>query len=345
MADKYNHQYDLSKSRSALSPPHGDFLEISNTAKPRVILSDRIAGCVLGFAIGDSIGAPLEFSKGLEKGLDRITDYAPSPRKGLNAGQFTDDTQHLIIGLQSLIEYHGDLNLQDQADRLVQWYVSGDARSMGRTTQLAIENLLSGCDYGNSGINNIKNCGSLAISRLIPVALMSAINRGKYKIQRTDIKNILSITHAHRNVANMGELFNYFIQEIMYGKNPSETLDMILSENELLNKRIRNKLAKVKKLSKSDKDPMLAIEEIGNSGFVEDVVYSSIYGALKGNDFREAILISANGGGDTDSRAAFTGALYGLYVGEPNIPSDLKVRLESKSELEEMARQLFYLRK
>ncbi|MBI4154987.1 ADP-ribosylglycohydrolase family protein [Candidatus Woesearchaeota archaeon] len=366
MEDGDESKYDLPKREDASSLEYRDFLKIIKTGKPyfdtyveslsqemqslnplrrkqtkSFNYKDKLAGCILGFAIGDSMGAPLEFSKNPGK----IIDYLPSPRKGLKQGQFTDDTQHLILGLESLIEFNGDLNLQDQADRLIQWYTSGNARSIGRTTRKAIENLLSGIDYHHSGVDSINNCGSLAIPRLIPISLMSSMNRKDHKIQRADIRSILSITHAHRNVTNMGELFNYFIQEIMQGKSTEETLDMILFENQLLNKRIRNKLSKVRDLVESDKTPIIAIEEIGNSGFVEDVVFSSIYGVLKGDDFREAILISANNCGDTDSRAAFSGALFGLDIGESNIPSDLKDRLEKREELEKMAKQLFYFKK
>lgn len=312
----------------------------SNNLQPEEYL-DRLAGCVLGFAIGDALGAPVEFLQTPKI----IQGYIPSTKKGLAAGQFTDDTQHLIIGLESLIDNNGDLNLQNHADKLVQWYKSGYARSIGRTTKLAIENLLSGVDYSKSGINNINNCGSLALARLLPVSLFSSINRFDYKIIRSDIRKILSITHSHKKVENMGILMNYFIQEEMHGKSPLETIEMIISEGEFLNRNIRNSLSKIRALADSNVDPTEAIDSIGKGGFVEDVLYSAIYSALKGNDFRESVLISANGGGDTDSRTALTGALYGLYVGSLKIPLDLKKDLERKDELEQMARQIVYLRK
>jgi ADP-ribosylglycohydrolase len=308
---------------------------------PSLDYEDRLIGAVLGFAIGDALGAPAEFLK--KRGS--VSGYLDSPRKGLKRGQFTDDTQHLMIGLESLIIDNGDLNLQDQADRLITWYRSNQARSIGRTTRLAIENLISGADYTTSGINHPANCGSLALSRLLPVSLISAINRRDYKIGRKEIKRILSITHAHKDVANMGELFNYFIQTIMHGKDTRDTVDMILFESDFLNKRIRKRLSHVYDLAQSSKDPLDAIHEIGNGGYVEDVVFSSIYGALKGTDFTQAVLISVNAGGDTDSRGALTGALYGLYVGEKGIPNELKKELEKSDDLRKMSRQLFYLRK
>ncbi len=313
---------------------------------PRVIVShinypDKIAGCIIGFAIGDALGAPNEFSK-----TPRIVrGYEPSVKKGLKAGQFTDDTQHLEISLDSLLAKNGEIDLEDNAERLVRWYNSGDARSIGRTTELAIQNIKNGADYTQSGINNEKACGSLAIPRLIPYSLVSAVSAYEHKLQRGDIKRIVALTHAHKKVAQIAELFNYFIQEGMNGRSTEAAVDMIIFENDFLNKKIRRKLEKSKALAHSGMEPYQAIQEIGNSGFIEDVMFSAIYSTIKGSSFEEAVLIAANGLGDSDSRAAFAGALYGLDIGASKIPSYLKEGLERKDELEKKARQAYCMRK
>jgi ADP-ribosylglycohydrolase len=203
--------------------------------------------------------------------------------------------------------------------------------------------------YNKSGIDHINSCGALGMARLVPFSLISAINGYKTntsnKLQKKDIRKILGITHRHKKVCDMGLIFNYFIQEGMHGRSPKETIDMILFEDDFLNKKIRQKLKIAKQLSESKEDIYQTIQEIGNSGFVEDVMYSSIYSALKGSSFEESILISANGGGDSDSRAAITGALCGLETGVSEIPNHLKKGLERSEDLEKKARLLYYLRK
>ena len=302
---------------------------------------NKVKGCILGFAIGDALGAPREFLKD----SPLVSKFEPAQRKGLRLGQFTDDTQLLEMGMDSLLAAQGEIDLQDHADRLIDWYKSGIARSMGRTTELAIQNLMNCIPYTQSGIDHINACGSLALARLLPYAIFSAINRSPYKMSQLDIRNILKVTHAHKKVYDMGRLVSYFIQEIANGKSPKETLDMILFERKFLNRSIRKKLGMVKDLSESSNEGYAAIQEIGESGFIEDVVFSSLYGSLKGGSFEEAVLISANGGGDTDSRAAFTGAFYGLDVGIQNIPRLLRHGLERSSELEKKAADLYYLRR
>lgn len=301
---------------------------------------NRIKGSIVGYAIGDAIGASLEFQKTPK---EQVTDFIPSPRKGLNAGQFTDDTQHLCLSLDSLIENEGEIIIDDIATRLKSWYRSGKARSIGRTTELAILNLIKGIDPKHSGINNPGSCGSLGIPRLIPYCLLSALLSYERKLSTSDEKNILGITHSHKDVFRMGSLIHYYLQEIMYGKTPLEVTTQIVDENEFLNRKTRKKLGVVLGLADSPVDPKVAIYTIGNTGYVEDVVYSSIYSSIKGKDFKEAVLFAVNGLGDSDSRGGLTGALKGLSVGYSQLPQEWKTNVEDSSMLQEKAIKLYRL--
>ncbi len=305
---------------------------------------DKVKGAVLGFAIGDAMGAPREFSR--RPTLRPVLCYETAFTKGLQAGQFTDDTQQLEIALDSLLAYHGEINLDDLGKRLIHWYTSGEARSIGRTTESAVRNLMKGVKPSKSGIDHINACGSLAIARLVPYSLLSAISRSDYKIENNEVGKILGVTHAHKKVKNMGRLFNYFVQEVANGRTVRETLDLILFEDEFLNKSIRKKLKEIKDLADSDScNPREAIQKIGTGGFVEDVVYSAIFSAIRTVNFHEAVITSADGEGDSDSRAALTGTLSGLETGASKIPAHLKEELEGNSELEKKAAKLYYLRK
>lgn len=300
---------------------------------------NRVKGSIVGFAIGDAIGGPVEFKKEPKP----VTDFQPAHSKGLKPGQYTDDTQHLLISIDSLLSNYGAINLDDISRRLRQWYGSGEARSIGRTTEQAIQNLRRGIDPRHSGINNPHSCGSLAIPRLIPYCLLSALLPYEQKLGSADERRILGITHAHPRVAKMGSLVHYYVQEIMHGKTPGESSYQIVKENEFLNRACRKKLEEVIGLVETNVDPKVAIQTIGESGFVEDVVYSAIYSAIKGKDFRDSVLIAANGFGDADSRASLTGALKGLELGYSSIPEDLRTRVENASLLESKAKQLYDL--
>jgi len=303
-------------------------------------MREKIKGSVIGFAIGDAMGMPLEFRNDDKQ----VSGYEGNQRKCLKAGQYTDDTQHLEIGMDSAIYSKGAIDIDDIAKRLVTWYKT-DARSMGRTTGEAIQNLIQGADPTKSGIDHINACGSLAIARLLPYSLLSALRPHKEKITDADTKRILGITHAHKNVQPMGALLNYFVQEVAHGRTTKGTNDMIIFENSFLNQRLRKRLRKVRDLAESSTSSYDAIQEIGNGGHVEDVMLSAIYSAIKYGDFREAVLSSANARGDSDSRAAITGALSGLELGVLQIPDEWREGLERWKELDEKARELYCLAK
>lgn len=303
--------------------------EFNHDASP----CERIAGGIVGFAIGDALGAPLEFKK-----TGYVKDFVDSQSKGLKAGQYTDDTQHLLISLDSLLENKGNINLKDQAEKLVQWYISGEARSIGNTTRKAILKLKKGIPPETSGIKHINSCGSLALSRLLPHSLFSALCYPPQKIDRPKIRSILRITHAHPIVLDMGELVNYYIQEMVHGKSAEATTFQIISEDIFLKRKIRRKLEFI--LDNKNQPPQLMYEKIGNSGYVEEVLYSSLYSVLHGPDFKTSLLNSVNALGDSDSRGAITGLLYGLQIGYSLLPKQWKDKIEDRDLLIEKSQYL-----
>ena len=136
----------------------------------------------------------------------------------------------------------------------------------------------------------------------------------------------------------MGELINYYIQEMVHGKNAEATTYQIISEDKFLNRRIRRKLEFI--LNNKDDSLQVMFRKIGNSGFVEEIVYSSLYSVLHGLDFRSSLLNSVNALGDSDSRGAITGALYGMQVGYSLLPKQWKEKIENSNLLVEKSQNL-----
>jgi ADP-ribosylglycohydrolase len=63
---------------------------------------DKLKGCMLGLAIGDAMGAPVEF---MERGtFELVTGYRDGGKFHLRAGEWTDDTAMALCLAQSLID-------------------------------------------------------------------------------------------------------------------------------------------------------------------------------------------------------------------------------------------------
>jgi ADP-ribosylglycohydrolase len=83
--------------------------------------SDRVAGCLVGLAVGDALGAPLEFQsrrqvrKQYPEGLRDMIDSSLWKK-----GEYTDDTQMALLIAESLLQGKG-FQSSDLAQRFQTW--------------------------------------------------------------------------------------------------------------------------------------------------------------------------------------------------------------------------------
>lgn len=106
--------------REALEPAIKRLKELLNLQNPRWVpkrqqkrtVQGRFLGCLLGGAVGDALGAPVEFmtrSDILRQfGANGVTDYAPA-YGGL--GMITDDTQMTLFTVKRLYKRRGQIRL------------------------------------------------------------------------------------------------------------------------------------------------------------------------------------------------------------------------------------------
>jgi ADP-ribosyl-[dinitrogen reductase] hydrolase len=97
----------------------------------RMHRSHRVAGALVGSAVGDALGAPFEFGP-----AGQFSARFPSPARGVRTemcgggslgwepGEFTDDTQMALLVAESLVE-HGGLDEADVFDRFRTWLKAG----------------------------------------------------------------------------------------------------------------------------------------------------------------------------------------------------------------------------
>jgi len=136
-------------------------------------LSDRAAGALLGLAVGDAIGATVEF---MPPGtFEPVTDMVGGGPHRLQPGQWTDDTSMALCLAESLVEC-GGFDPLDQMQRYVRWYRDGYLSStgvcfdIGNATRAALHRFeQSGDPY--AGSEAAKTAGNGSIMRLAPVPL------------------------------------------------------------------------------------------------------------------------------------------------------------------------------
>jgi ADP-ribosylglycohydrolase len=153
-------------------------------------LKNKYTGCMLGSAIGDALGKQnegLKRSEILRKGF--ITDYGRAPEgcpgEKLKAGQYTDDTEQMLVLAGSIIECNG-FDVSDFASRIAKWGAEVQADTarkslLGPSSSIAIARLNSGVSWEEAG-SKLPSCGSAM--RVAPIGLfysdMDEIKRGAF---------------------------------------------------------------------------------------------------------------------------------------------------------------------
>ena len=99
---------------------------------------DRFRGAMLGLAVGDAMGVPLEFT--IPGSFQPVNDMIGGGPFQLEPGMWTDDTSLALCLAQSLIE-KVDFDPTDQLSRYLRWYQEGYMSVNGSCFDIGNNNL------------------------------------------------------------------------------------------------------------------------------------------------------------------------------------------------------------
>lgn len=304
-------------------------------------LCDRFCGCLLGAAVGDGLGMPVE---GLtrEEIRDRFGEVrdmiAPAPdhfHSRLSAGQYTDDTEQTLILADSIIEA-GFFDVERFAARLCEWGRCWTAdpglnRGVGWTSMTAIGELLRDRPWQEAGLAT-PTCGSAM--RTAPIGLVYHCSLDLVA-SYSDLQSLP--THSSAAARAGAVAVGVGVALSLLGFSPIRVLEMAASFSGRVDHDFARRLLFVKELL--DLDPAEALAEIGTSPMVGETVPAAFFCHLR-LEPEEALVAAASAGGDTDSIASIAGALAGASLGSGWIPERWLTRLEDRERIEKAARDL-----
>ena len=335
-------------------------------------------GCLVGGAIGDALGAPIEFdsisSIRAKYGKSGVTNYIEFDN---NYGEFTDDTQMTLFTAEGLLRaYHREVIkgiggalipithhsylrwLQTQGigvnrkniptgvydiDKgwLLQNRLLYKQRAPGNTI---IASLSSGhCGTIENPINNSKGCGT--VMKIVPVGLMF------YGQNETAFKTgceISAITHGHPSGYLSAGFLAAMIADITTGLSLMQSILNALAilkkwdgHNETL--RAVEQAISLFHNTGSRKESISAdtIEQLGSGWVAEEALAISLFASLVyEKDFMNGILLAVNHSGDCDSTGSITGNILGLINGYDTIPAEWKENLVGHDIVKQMGEDL-----
>jgi ADP-ribosylglycohydrolase len=310
---------------------------------------DRARGALVGLAVGDALGAPVEFKR--PGSFPPVVGYKSGGPHGLNAGEWTDDTS-MALALADSINNMG-WNLSDQMERYTQWLeegkysVNGWCFDIGCTTRSAIENYMRSKNAHTSGATEASASGNGGIMRIAPVAIRYTYCE-EYKDAPTEelLRLLFKLgvdssitTHASEMCKSAAGYMTVVLSKLILGQSREEALSYDPEIGKLLHPEV-DKVAKGSFRTKSPAphDKWWPDERgfIKGSGFVVDSLEAALWAFYHASSFSEAVLSAVNLGEDSDTTGAVCGQFAGAFWGESGIPEDWRKGL-AKFEMIDVA--------
>jgi ADP-ribosyl-[dinitrogen reductase] hydrolase len=322
-------------------------------------LADRIRGCLLAGAVGDALGAVVEFDTWLA-----ITElYGPAGVTGMvPPGCFTDDTQMVLFTCEGLIRASVSARSGGVADpapivhrALLRWLHTQDRRDDRPSgppephvddgwlvqdprlhrRQAPGTTCLSALATGRIGtvdepLNHSSGCGG--VMRAAPAGLFHPGEPGEAFCLGCDLA---AITHGHPDGWQPAGALAAMIASITTGVSIAGAA---LAALEFVTGRTARLLEAAVSHAEAGLPGAEDIERWFGGGWVGDEALAiAVCCALAAPDLASGVLAAVNHSGDTDSTGAICGNLLGAASGPQAIPADWLDHLDARDLIETMA--------
>ena len=291
-------------------------------------------GVLLGLAVGDALGRPVEFKtrQQIQQRHGTLTEMIGNGTWSQPSGTITDDTEQALAIARSLAT-QGRFDPADIARRFVDWYDS-DPFDVGVMTQKSLHRLRQGEAWEEAGrrvwreSSEGKNAGNGSVMRSPPLAI--AYGSAPTKLTTVSMETSV-ITHADYRCQYGSAILNLTIAAILQGK--SAPLQSAINHVESsAPEELLNALEPI-----ASGEP---VQSLPTSGYVVHTLQTAFHDGLRSDSVEEAIVTAVNRGGDTDTIGAITGAIAGARFGNEDIPDNWLDAVEETDELNRLAKEL-----
>ena len=181
--------------------------------------NEKVKAVILGHAVADALGVPVEFCSRDELVKKPITDMIGFGTYPYPEGSWSDDTSMSLCTLESLTL--GMVNYDDIMINFGKWYYdddftpTGEMFDVGNTCSTAIDNyFVKKKPINLCGLDNEHSNGNGSLMRIHPFALMAAYNRKTHCDWENIIEQASSLTHAHERSKLACKIYALIIYEL-----------------------------------------------------------------------------------------------------------------------------------
>ena len=313
---------------------------------------ERMKSVVIGHAIGDALGVPVEFCTREELDENPVTDMMGYGSYPVPEGCWSDDTSMAICALDSLAK--GKLNYNEIMQNFVRWASfdeftpTGEMFDIGRTCLKAIRRYLDsdGTDATKSGLDGENYNGNGSLMRIHPFALFLYYNGLAEEKYIEVIHNASALTHSHERSKMACGIYTFVLWEllskphkssIIKGLNRARRFYRDSEEFAIYDRMLMKRIGWIYRHWEDPGDHKeVTRDEIKSSGYVVDTLEAAIWCLLTTKDYKSCVLKAVNLGDDTDTVAAVAGGLAGALYGYDAIPTEWLDTLKRRDYIERM---------
>lgn len=342
--------------------------------------ASRVLGCLLGGAVGDALGAPVEFLN-LEQirgrfGADGIVDFSEAYGR---VGAVTDDTQMTLFTVEGLLRayvrytgrgicsppgviQHAYLRwARTQGVPLKAEVAQEDAwpdgwlvkveqlwarRAPGNTCTTALSQIVK---LGDRPENESKGAG--ALMRVAPVGLVARLE-GDPILGSEPAPYALgcessALTHGHPTSRCASGFFALLVSLLARGEPLRRAIELARLPLEAEHCSDEVLVAIDLALAAVDSDAPATpetVERLGAGWVADEALAIALFCAARAASFEHGVCLAANISGDSDTTASLVGQLLGVQGGIEAIPDRWLRQLELHDVIDTLARDLAALR-
>ena len=338
---------------------------------------DQAKGCLLGGAVGDALGAPVEFMSWSQIaqrfGPSGIQDFAPAYGR---LGAITDDTQMTLWTAEGVLRgivranergVGGPMSVLPRS--YLRWLYTQDgslpAGTQGVEDVIGSDTVSAGWLFGVKALhsrrapgntclsalrtpraelweraqNDSKGCGG--VMRVAPIAL---IEHPMPDEQFTLGCQAAAITHGHPTGILASGALVWLLLQLRHGlpleRAVRDTIRRLSREPD--HDETTGALHAALSLALSRHTPSAAsVESLGGGWIAEEALAIGVYAALVAErDFARGVRLAVNHSGDSDSTGSIAGQLLGIQLGVEAIPVQWLEALELREVIEQVADDL-----
>ncbi len=308
--------------------------------KARAKGDDLPLALLLGAAVGDALGVPVEF---MPRGSFHVTEMQGFGTHRQPAGTWSDDTS-LTLALADSLSAGGSrgLDLAQIGRKFIDWLdrgaytAHGKVFDVGCATSAAIRRLKHGVRPEKAGGRDEYDNGNGSLMRISPLTfIMDGIPDAGDRF--AVVRDVSSITHGHEWSTAACFLYVEMLNRLRRGMEKGEAYAGLREEFSrgvpFISPETLGRFGRIL----GEDIRLLPEKDIRSSGFVIHTLEASFWSFLTTDSYRDAVLRAVNLGDDTDTTGTVTGAMAGLAYGLDAIPREWRDGLAGYSLIQEIA--------